>query len=351
MKISRVGIKFSAVVFLLILLVIFFLASMVLKQREKSFMKEMEIRTRFFGRTAQESLFPEKNPFQMHFAVHEMMKEKGILYAGVFDETGKFLSHSESARVGKKAGAGTDRKINALENFAVQQYKKDDQLYYKLILPLKVSDKKIGGVLIGFSKNSMGRALAAVREKIIKIALLVLSSGVILTMIIVRFMVKPIDNLAEAAGEIGEGNLDVRVKEKGKDEIGDLSRTFNEMVKGLGEREFLRETFGKYVNPEVARQALSKKLKLGGERKAVSVLLTDIRGFTRITEKIPPEKIVNLLNRYFNIIVDIVFDQDGTVDKFMGDAMLAVFGAPAYIENHPYKAAAAAWKIKQAVAK
>jgi len=112
------------------------------------------------------------------------------------------------------------------------------------------------------------------------------------------------------------------------DELEDLAKGFNTMVDGLKERDKLRSTFGKYMTASVMEHLLAGKVSLGGESLDVSVLFTDIRGFTTISEKMDPQQLVALLNEYFTEMVSIVMQEDGVVDKYIGDAIMAVFGAP-----------------------
>lgn len=98
----------------------------------------------------------------------------------------------------------------------------------------------------------------------------------------------------------------------------------------------IRGLFSSYVSPKIVEKLLEHpdNVKLGGERKTITVLFSDIRGFTKISEKLPPEEVVNILNEYFNDMVDIVFRWDGTLDKFVGDAIMAFWGAPVEQPNH-----------------
>ena len=112
------------------------------------------------------------------------------------------------------------------------------------------------------------------------------------------------------------------------DELEDLASGFNTMVDGLKERDKLRTTFGKYMTAAVMEHLLAGKVALGGESLKVTILFTDIRSFTTISEKMDPQQLVGLLNEYFTEMVGIVMSEDGVVDKYIGDAIMAVFGAP-----------------------
>ncbi len=110
------------------------------------------------------------------------------------------------------------------------------------------------------------------------------------------------------------------------------------MVKGLKEMEFIKETFGRFVSPEVANEVLKGKLSLGTESRVISVLFVDIKGFTRLSEKLAARQVVDLLNRYFSLMGRIVFKHGGIINKFIGDAMLIVFGTPLEQPDHAKRA-------------
>ncbi|MBR1616029.1 MAG: HAMP domain-containing protein [Treponema sp.] len=137
-----------------------------------------------------------------------------------------------------------------------------------------------------------------------------------------------IKRLTRASSEIERGNFNVRIKNTSNDEITVLTNSFMKMGRGLAERKNLEDTFGKFVNRELAKKALSGGLKLGGEEKNVTVFFSDIRSFTAISEKLTPDEVVGFLNVYMTKMVECVQKTGGTVDKFIGDALMGVWGAP-----------------------
>jgi adenylate cyclase len=112
------------------------------------------------------------------------------------------------------------------------------------------------------------------------------------------------------------------------DEIGELATAFNHMTQGLAERDQVRDLLGKVVDPAVAEELLSKDLKLGGEEREVSVLFADIRGFTALSERQHPSDLLDLLNRYLSCMTEVIEGEGGVIDKYIGDAIMALFGAP-----------------------
>lgn len=121
-------------------------------------------------------------------------------------------------------------------------------------------------------------------------------------------------------------------------------------IEELFERKRITGVFGKYVAPQVVDQILAKGeegLKLGGARKEITALFVDIRGFTPLSERVEPEEVVGILNEYLNLCAQSIFDFKGTLDKFIGDATMAIFNAPLDLDEHPFRAVQAAWAMKK----
>ncbi|VVB74073.1 Adenylate and Guanylate cyclase catalytic domain protein [uncultured archaeon] len=116
-------------------------------------------------------------------------------------------------------------------------------------------------------------------------------------------------------------------------------------------KEKVRGFFGKYVSHNVVEQLLSEeKPHVGGERREVTILYTDVRGFTAMSEKLPAEEVVNLLNEHFNVLTSVAFKHKGTVDKFIGDAVMVIFGAPIKQKDHAMRAVECGIEMQKAVA-
>src|ERR1051325_11153678 len=147
-------------------------------------------------------------------------------------------------------------------------------------------------------------------------------------------MTRRILRLMQGTKAIAAGNYNFFLKESSRDEIGDLVQSFNEMAKSLREKEMIKQAFTRYVAREVVDEILKdpEQIALTGERREVSVLFCDIRGFTPLSERLAPEGVVALLNEFYTLMIDTVFKHEGTLDKFLGDAVMAVFGAP--ISHH-----------------
>ena len=159
----------------------------------------------------------------------------------------------------------------------------------------------------------------------------------------------PIIKVSDALQRVEGGDLDVRVPVYDATETGRLQVGFNAMVAGLREREKLRDAFGTYFDPAVARHILEQGTDLSGEEVEVTVMFLDVRGFTRFASDLPARDVVGQLNALFELVVPIVRDHEGHVDKFVGDGLLAVFGAPRRTDRHADLALDAALAIAAAV--
>ena len=137
-----------------------------------------------------------------------------------------------------------------------------------------------------------------------------------------------IGHLQERMDKVVDGDFGVRAEVRALDSLGVLTSHFNAMVEGLRQREAIRETFGRYVSGEVARTILDGEVELGGEERQVTLLFADLRGFTRLSEQLPAEQVVQLLNEHLGAMVSCVEETGGVTDKFIGDAVMAVWGVP-----------------------
>ncbi len=148
------------------------------------------------------------------------------------------------------------------------------------------------------------------------------------TLVLARHITGPIKALHRGLSRVSAGDLDAVVPERGRDELGELSRHFNRMVGELREKQLLQSSLGKIMPREVVSRLLADDPKLGGETAVACILFCDLRGFSRISEKLPPKILVGLLNDYFSAMVQAVEKHGGLVDKFVGDKIMAVFGHP-----------------------
>jgi adenylate cyclase len=173
--------------------------------------------------------------------------------------------------------------------------------------------------------------------------------GLLTTLFATRATADPIISVRRALAAIERGDLNVKVPVYDGTDLGLLQAGFNRMAAGLREREALRELFGLHVGVDVARQALDHGVELGGEQREVAVLFIDLVGSTEMAYRRRATEVVELLNRYFAIVIDVVEANGGLINKFAGDAALAIFGAPAPLNDRCARALAAARTLARRV--
>jgi class 3 adenylate cyclase len=174
------------------------------------------------------------------------------------------------------------------------------------------------------------------------LALFALVFGFILMWILAWLTVTPVRVVGAALNRVEQGDLDTNLVVFDGTELGQLQRGFNSMVSGLRDRERVRDLFGRHVGREVAALAEKERPQLGGEERHAAVIFVDIIGSTQLVTGMPAVEVVELLNRFFAVVVDEVDRHHGLVNKFEGDAVLAVFGAPVSLDNAEDEALSAA---------
>jgi adenylate cyclase len=189
-------------------------------------------------------------------------------------------------------------------------------------------------------------ALQAVLMFLAAIALAVTLVGAIR---IARRITRPVGELADAAAEIAAGNYDVQVTARTDDELGELAQSFSGMVQKLTERDSIRDALGKVASSEVVEKLLQGQIELGGEERYVTVMFTDVRNFTALAEELTPQQSLQLLNEFLTAISEVVEEHGGVVDKYLGDGVMAIFGAPVTRPDDPQRALECALQIRRRV--
>jgi len=174
-----------------------------------------------------------------------------------------------------------------------------------------------------------------------------LAAGSWMAILGARAVADPVRSLSEGIDRVTEGDLDTRIEVFDGSVLGLLQAGFNDMTNGLREREELRDLYGRQVGEEVARDSLRRGPALGGETCQVAVLFVDLVGSTNLAAQLPPGQVVGLLNRFFAVVVEEVHSHGGWINKFQGDATLAVFGAPAALDDAAGRALATARRVAE----
>ncbi len=205
----------------------------------------------------------------------------------------------------------------------------------------------IGLVAVGISQLTGENRATPSQLAVAMVALggIGIAVGVLAVTLAARASADPLESVRRALGRVQGGEFAVRVPVYDGTQIGQLQLGFNQMVAGLAERERIREMFGTYVDTEVADYILQEGGTLEGEEVEVTIMFIDVRNFTGFAERTSARNVVAAMNRLFEGIVPIIHDHGGRVDKFIGDGLLAVFGAPRRLSDHADRALAAAIEI------
>ena len=176
-----------------------------------------------------------------------------------------------------------------------------------------------------------------------------LAALALLSLVVAQNIRKPLNQIIDAAAAISEGKFATRIELDRKDEFGIMGRQIDQMATQLQQREFIRQTFGRYVSEVVAESLLkeSSDTVLGGEERVVSILFSDLKGYTTLSEQLPPAQLVKMLNDYFGAMTAIIDAHGGCVIEFLGDGILAVFGAPQSMDNHAEQAVRCALAMQE----
>jgi adenylate cyclase len=181
---------------------------------------------------------------------------------------------------------------------------------------------------------------------------LVLSGALFFILLFSMTLTSPIEKLAELIAIVSKGNFDVKATAhvKSHDEVGDLAIAFDHMTDGLKERDKVKNLFSKFHGSSVAEDLINNDIGVGGQNKEVVVFFSDIRGFTSFSESRKPEEVVAMLNEYFAVMVGIINRHGGVVDKFIGDAIMAIWGAPKSTEKDSSMALRACIEMRKGLA-
>jgi class 3 adenylate cyclase len=231
-------------------------------------------------------------------------------------------------------------------------YRNQSGTWITAFAPVRDAEGRVFAVLdVDFQVDVYLGELARVRTLVLGISLLAGVVALAVGLWLAGRVTRPIAALTRGVARVAAGDLSQALPVRSRDEVGLLTRAFNGMLEGLRQRDFIRDTFGRYVSPEVAQTVLESPggLRLGGEKREVTVLMSDLRGYTRFVEQGDPAVVVEVLNHYLGRMTDIIVEHGGTINEFMGDGIVAFFGAPLAMPDHAVRAAACALAMQTAL--
>jgi class 3 adenylate cyclase len=252
--------------------------------------------------------------------------------ACLVDEKGSYLAHTEAWMKTRHLLGGTGDPLE----MAVSNALKQGRSYGAIFGPGYPPDHVIGFykmetapwaiVLVAAGKDILGPISRF--ELYYSVAVIVtILSVLLLIRAVAGGMARSVRTLSGRAERVAEGDYGDPLPATTRDEVGQLTRSFNIMVQGLKARDFISNTFGRYVDPQIAKELMSKPeaTRLGGEEREVAILMSDIRGFTPISQALSPTQTIHLLNGFFSKMIEVVHAHHGIIVDFFGDGLLAFF--------------------------
>ena len=337
---AKISLIMTAVLMLAILLVAFFL----LRQQEQSLTVEMTKRGLAIAQNlaagAKTSLL-QRDDLSLSVLTKDAMKDSDLAYVIITDEKGRIRAHSDVGLTGELLERPAPL-APARDRLAVTTYRAPGRGgIIDFAVPLTFSKVRLGALYLGFSEESITAAVRRAQWQTSLITLGMVCLGIGAAVGLAMLLSRPISRLVEGTRAIAAGNFQVALPVTSRDELGTLTESFNQMARSLREKEMIKRAFSRYVAREVVEQVLK------GERREVTILFCDIRGFTTMSEHLDPERVVSLLNDFYTVMIDLTFKHDGTLDKFLGDGIMAIFGAPIAHPEHALMSVRAALAMQE----
>ncbi len=348
-------VKLAILSTLLIFFVIFTISFSMLQQQRKQFIGQLidlgESLVRIVSYNARDKLLGEED-LALFQLMDDVAQNEQVLYALVVDHKDIIRAHSRIEEVNETYAPPKKIRVLRQENDiitgVIMRHGEEALFFENSISYQKV---KVGKVYLAISQEKVFENIGEAKRFIWFLTAVITLSGILLSLVLSMYFSHPIRRLGEGAMALRIGHLEYRVRIKRNDELGDLAYAFNRMAEDLEVKEKIKDSFGRYVAPEIVEAILANPDKkwLKASKVEVSVLFVDIRGFTSLSENKDPEGIVELLNDYFTLVTDAVIKHGGHINKFWGDEVMAVFGAPVPNPNHAEAAVRSALDIQRDV--
>lgn len=284
-------------------------------------------------------------------SILDSFKTSGITQFFLVGNDGTLIAHSDSKLILQPTDLKDEPIVKNLLESAISngqtRYKgKDDQYYLG-------SFRRIGyaglGVISSTSEKKAFEEVYNIQKRNIYLMIVVVNVSILFVFFYARRLTRPILKLVDASKQIEQGNFHIDLKPESGDEIGKLTSSFVEMGKGLSDRDKMKDAFGKFVNKDIAEMVLRGEVKLGGDKRECVILFSDIRNFTSISEKIEPELVVEFLNQYFTAMVKCINENGGSVNKYIGDAIMAVWGELGHTNSDTERSILAALDMRKSL--
>ncbi len=257
--------------------------------------------------------------------IMDIQKREDVVYAMIIDDKGRIFAHSELSKKGSVPADKADRLAAQADVLFVQETVFKDAVVLDAAFPIVAKKLKIGVARIGVSQRALNEAIRRQKIAFLWIGIAFVASGFLISYTLAGIITKPIDSLVNAIQIAADGNLSVQASIHYQDEIGRLTGVFNQMILSLREKFHMEKYLSGATVRNIKKHRDSGSMNLGGERKYITALFSDVRGFASMSEKMSPEQVVGLLNIYLNLQATVIQQWGGSIDKFVGDEVMAIF--------------------------
>ena len=336
-----IWLQFFAATMVIIITTIFVMSFFMLShQKERLYRQTVKIgkvSLNYFSSNSSVALL-EDNILRLNTLIKNATAVEGLVYAIIVDRNQIIKAHTDITKIGEtfEEFAHMEGVIKEQDVTYFTYYSTSGEHILNLTRPVLFKNKKLGQVHVGVSIDFIENLIHKARLTILVITFFIILLGSAVAVWIGFHFSRPISNLVMATGEIASGNYQHKIILARNDELGNLATAFNRMGDELWKNSLMQKSFGKYIGPEVLEMILANPENdwLKGHRNEATIVFTDIRGFSSYSKLKEPEEIVESLNEYFEIATQAIQDHGGYVDKFIGDAVLGVFGVPVYHKDH-----------------
>jgi adenylate cyclase len=336
-----IWLQFFAATMVIIITTVFVMSFFILSQQKERLYRQTvkigKVSLNYFSSNSPVPLI-EDNILRLNTLIKDATTVEGLLYAIIVNNNQTIKAHSDISKIGKPF-----EKFAHMEDVKKEKdvtyfnyYSNSGQHVLNLTRSVLFQGKKLGQVHVGVSIDLIEKLIHKARWTIVTITFFIILFGSVIAVWLGFHFSRPISNLVLATGEIGSGNYQHKIILARNDELGNLATAFNRMGDELWKNSLMQKSFGKYIGSEVLEMIMAnpESAWLKGHRNEATIIFTDIRGFTSYSKSKEPEEIVEGLNEYFEIATQAIQDHGGYVDKFIGDAVLGVFGVPVYHKDH-----------------
>jgi adenylate cyclase len=268
-----------------------------------------------------------KQELPVYSTITDIQKRDGVVYAMVIDYDGRVFAHSDISKKGAILAGPADKEALRADALVFQEtnFNGDSILDASIPIVLNTKNLKLGVARIGLSERALNESINKQKIIYLWVALGFVVGGLLGSFALARALTRGLNSLADGMQVVARGDLRKLVAVRSNDEIGKLTNVFNQMILSLREKLLMEKYLSQSTVLSIQEHRDVTKLRLGGERKYVTALFSDARGFTSLSEKMSPEDVVGLMNIYLNLQTTVIHHWGGIVDKFVGDEVMAIF--------------------------